>query len=132
MLDFGLASQAHTPELSEREGQPEPLHTTSPLHFAVMPAPQPPLKIFEATFNPRAESIPGNLGLFRLQIRHDDPRAFITRLPLHEHSRLQSTGFANETLHLAVPADARGRHPVAEPRKVLLADLTGFAAHIDP
>lgn len=73
-LGFGLASQAHTPELGECQSEPEPFNAGGSVHFAVVPAPEAALKVFEAAFDPRAEPIPGNLRVLWLQIRQDDPR----------------------------------------------------------
>src|SRR6266567_2081307 len=123
-LGFGLASQAHTPELGECQSEPEPFNASGSLHFAVVPAPEATLKVFEAAFDPRAEPIPGNLRVLWLQIRQDDPRCFVSRLPMHQHGGKQATGFARKTLHLALPVRARCGHPSAEPLKRFAADLS--------
>ena len=52
LLLLCLAAEAHRPDLGHRHRQPEPLHTTSCLHFAVVPAPQAAFEVFVAGFDP--------------------------------------------------------------------------------
>ncbi|MGZ3624039.1 MAG: hypothetical protein ACXVB7_13200 [Ktedonobacteraceae bacterium] len=73
-LHLSLASQAHAPQLRESHRQPQPLHTACSLHFAVMPTPQPTLKIFEPALDPRSYPVPTHQCFFRFQVSQDDPR----------------------------------------------------------
>lgn len=131
LLFLGLAADTHRPDLGHSHCQPEPLHTTCGLHFAVMPAPQAALKIFEACFNPGAHPIPTHLSLLWFQIGEYRPGRFVTSFPMHEQRTRQAAGFPRKAFHCSFPTCAWRGGPSADPIKGLLASCSCFDPQID-
>ncbi len=68
LVDLSGTARGHHPEHGEGHGEPDALGAAWVAHLGLFPMPSVAFEIFIAAFNPRAQAIPGDIGVVGWQI----------------------------------------------------------------